>query len=64
MKTTKRINAACAIAALLLSATDTPAATITVANGDDAGQVHCDKRFLAPRQAIRSTSPQALRLLL
>jgi hypothetical protein len=37
MKTKGRISAACAIAALLLSATDTPAATITVTNGNDSG---------------------------
>ena len=37
MKTKSRISAACAIAALLLSATDTPAATITVTNGNDIG---------------------------
>ena len=37
MKTKSRISAACVIAALLLSATDTPAATITVTNGNDSG---------------------------
>ena len=37
MKTKNGISAACVIAVLLLSATDTPAATITVANGDDSG---------------------------
>jgi parallel beta helix pectate lyase-like protein len=37
MKTKSRISAACAIAALLLSASDTPAATITVTNGNDIG---------------------------
>ena len=37
MRTKSRISAACVIAALLLSATDTPAATITVTNGNDSG---------------------------
>jgi hypothetical protein len=37
MKTKNRISAACAIAVLLLSATDTPAATVTATNGDDSG---------------------------
>ena len=37
MKTKNRISAACAIAVLLLSATDTPAATLTVTNGNDSG---------------------------
>jgi hypothetical protein len=37
MKTKSRISTACAIAALLLSATGTPAATITVTNGNDSG---------------------------
>ena len=49
MKTKNRISAACAIAVLLLSATDTPAATITVANGDDSGPGSL-------RQAILSAS--------
>ena len=37
MENESRISAACVIAALLLSATDTPAATITVTNGNDSG---------------------------
>ena len=37
MKTKSRMCAVCAIAALVLSATDTPAATITVTNGNDIG---------------------------
>ena len=37
MKTKSRITAACVIAAFLLSATHTPAATITVTNGHDSG---------------------------
>ena len=37
MKTKNKISAAYVIAALLLSASDTPAATVTVANGDDTG---------------------------
>jgi hypothetical protein len=37
MKTKSRMSAACAIGTLLLSATDTPAATITVTNGNDSG---------------------------
>jgi hypothetical protein len=37
MKTKSRISAACVIAALLLSATDTLAASITVTNGNDSG---------------------------
>ncbi len=37
MRTKSRISVACVIAALLLSATHTPAATITVTNGHDTG---------------------------
>ena len=42
--------AACVIGALLLSATDTPAATITVTNGNDSGSGSL-------RQAILGASP-------
>jgi hypothetical protein len=50
MKTKRRICAACVIAALLLSATGTPAATITVTNGNDIGAGSL-------RHAILSASP-------
>ena len=50
MKTKSRISVAYAIAALLLSAADTPAATITVTNGNDSGPGSL-------RQAILSASP-------
>jgi len=49
MKTKSRISAVCAIAALLLSAMATPAATITVTNGNDSGPGSL-------RQAILSAS--------
>ena len=50
MKTKNRMSAACAIAALLLSATATPAATVTVTNGNDSGAGSL-------RQAIIDGSP-------
>jgi hypothetical protein len=52
----------CVVTALLLSATDMPAATIAVTNGNDSGQLPYGKRSLTLRQAIPSISPRALRL--